>query len=315
MRIFAKANYPFIAKRRIAYLASSVLIVAGIAAMSINTLRGAGWVNYGIDFTGGVLVQMRFEQPTSIERVRAALRSTTVSSVQRFRDAPEFVIRAPAPRDGEMEQVAESIVRALDAGIEGQRSEVVRTELVGPRVGGELEQKAAMAVALSFLLTLIYLAFRFELRFGLAAVVATAHDILITLALISALRIEVGITTVAAILTVIGYSLNDTIVVFDRIHENLRKARHAPKAEPELVNRSINETLPRTVLTSGTTVAVLVPLYLFGGVVLRDFAMILILGIVFGTYSSIFVASPALLEIRRWARLPRQVAARQRRAA
>ncbi len=315
MRIFAKANYPFIAKRRIAYLASSVLIVAGIAAMSINTLRGAGWVNYGIDFTGGVLVQMRFEQPTSIERVRAALRSTTVSSVQRFRDAPEFVIRAPAPRDGEMEQVAESIVRAFDAGIEGQRSEVVRTELVGPRVGGELEQKAAMAVALSFLLTLIYLAFRFELRFGLAAVVATAHDILITLALISALRIEVGITTVAAILTVIGYSLNDTIVVFDRIRENLRKARHAPKAEPELVNRSINETLPRTVLTSGTTVAVLVPLYLFGGVVLRDFAMILILGIVFGTYSSIFVASPALLEIRRWARLPRQVAARQRRAA
>jgi preprotein translocase subunit SecF len=221
----------------------------------------------------------------------------------RLGEGSEFVIRSPASGEGEIDQVADDIVAALTSGLGGKNPELVRSDLVGPRIGRELERKAARAILVSFLLTLIYLAFRFETRFGFAAIIATAHDIAITLGLIAAFRIEVNVTTIASVLTVVGYSLNDTIVVFDRIRENFRKIRHSPSAEPELVNRSINETLPRTVLTSGTTVAVLIPLLLFGGVVLRDFALVLIVGIVFGTYSSIFIASPALLEVRRWARL------------
>ena len=317
MRIFATANYQFIAKRRFAYVFSATLIGVGVLAMIINSARGAGWVYYGVDFTGGALLQVRFDEQVSTERVRVALRPTRASSVTRLGEGPEFIIRAPASGEGEIDQVASSIVAALTSGLEGKSVEVVRSDLVGPRVGRELERRAGMAVLLSFLLTLIYLAYRFETRFGLAAIIATAHDILITLGFLAAFRIEVNVTTIASILTVVGYSLNDTIVVFDRIRENLRRTRHPASAEAELVNRSINETLPRTVLTSGTTVAVLVPLLLFGGVVLHDFALVLIVGIVFGTYSSIFIASPALLEIRRWARSrsrsARKSAARARR--
>jgi preprotein translocase subunit SecF len=158
---------------------------------------------------------------------------------------------------------------------------------------------AAFAIVFSFFLTLIYLAIRFELRFGAAAIIATVHDILITLGFLALFRIEIALPTVAALLTIVGYSLNDTIVVFDRIRENLGR-KGGRKEDPEvLVNRSINETLPRTVLTSGTTLAVLLSLLILGGAVIRDFTLVLILGVLVGTYSSIFVASPALLEIRR----------------
>ena len=153
----------------------------------------------------------------------------------------------------------------------------------------------------SFAITLLYLAVRFEFRFGLAAIIATAHDILITLGFIALFRVEVALPTVAAILTILGYSLNDTIIVFDRIRENLNKKGARKRDQIDLVNESINETLPRTVLTSGTTLAVLVALLILGGAVIRDFTIVLILGVGFGTYSSIFVASPALIEIqKRW---------------
>ena len=177
--------------------------------------------------------------------------------------------------------------------------EVVRTELVGAKVGGELQRDALFAILFSFLLTLMYIAMRFELRFGLAAVIATAHDILITLGFLALFRVEIALPTVAAILTILGYSLNDTIVVFDRIRENMHM-KGARKREPiDLVNQSINETLPRTVLTSGTTLAVLCALLILGGAVIRDFTIVLILGVLIGTYSSIFVASPALIEIQK----------------
>jgi preprotein translocase subunit SecF len=160
--------------------------------------------------------------------------------------------------------------------------------------------RALLAVLLSLAATLIYLAFRFEWRFGLAAVIATLHDVVVTMGLISMLRLEVALPTVAAVLTIVGYSLNDTIIIFDRVRENLHGL--ARKADfPSVLNRSINETLPRTVLTTGTTLAVLLALFLFGGSTLREFAMILIAGIILGTYSSIFIAAPALLEIeKRW---------------
>ena len=178
---------------------------------------------------------------------------------------------------------------------------MVRTELVGPKIGAELQQKAALAILFSFALTLVYLAIRFEFRFGVAAVIATVHDSLITLGFLALFQVEIALPTVAAILTIIGYSLNDTIVVFDRVRENLN-AKGGRREDPVgLVNRSINETLPRTVLTSGTTLGVLMALLVFGGAVIRDFTTVLILGVLVGTYSSIFVASPALLEIqRRW---------------
>jgi preprotein translocase subunit SecF len=301
MRLFQDASYKFIEKRRPAYVVSAVVILAGIAAMIWNVVSIGSWQNYGVDFTGGSLVQVRFEQPTTVGELRSAV-GIPGAEITRFgEEGYEFVIRAPLEEDASIAQVAQNIGQQVRAGLPGQSFEVVRTELVGAKVGAELQQKAALAVLFSFVLTLIYLAIRFELRFGLAAVIATAHDILVTLGFLALFRVEIALPTVAAILTILGYSLNDTIVVFDRIRENLNM-KGARKRDPiDLVNQSINETLPRTVLTSGTTLAVLFALLLLGGAVIRDFTVVLILGVVIGTYSSIFVASPALIEIqKRW---------------
>jgi len=186
-------------------------------------------------------------------------------------------------------------VDALLGDAYGEDGFTMSADAVGPKVGSELQRKAAIAILMSFALTLVYLAFRFEWRFGIAAIIATFHDITITFGFISLFNVEITLATVAAILTILGYSLNDTIVVFDRIRENLKKRRK--DRYQDILNSSINETLPRTVLTSGTTLATLVALFILGGAVVRPFALVLILGIVIGTYSSIFVASPLLLEI------------------
>jgi len=209
------------------------------------------------------------------------------------------VIRAPLDEEISITQVADDIEALIASNLSGATFEVVKSDLVSGTVGGELQQKALLAILFSFVLTLMYLAMRFELRFGLAAVIATAHDVVITLGFLAVFQVEIAAPTVAAILTILGYSLNDTIVVFDRIRENMHM-KGARKRDPiELVNQSINETLPRTVLTSGTTLAVLLALLTLGGPVLRDFTIVLILGVVIGTYSSIFVASPALIEIQK----------------
>ena len=198
-----------------------------------------------------------------------------------------------------MAEVAASIAAQAEATFGEGSFEVMRRESVGPKIGAELQQKALMAVIFSLVLTLLYIAFRFEFRFGVASVIATAHDVLVILGLLALFRVEIALPTVAAILTILGYSLNDTIVVFDRIRENLNK-RGGRREDPfRLVNGSINETLPRTVLTSGTTLVVLMSLLILGGGVIRDFAVVLILGVMIGTYSSIFIASPALLEIQK----------------
>ena len=301
MRLFDKAQYRFIEKRRGAYYVSGIVIAMGIAAMFMNVASLGSWLNYGVDFLGGSLVQVRFEQPVSAGDLRDALGGAEAPPITQFGSENEFVIRAPLAEDASITEVAEQIENDVTANLPNSGVEVVRTELVGAKGGGELQTKALLAVLLSFLLTLVYIAFRFELRFGLAAVIATAHDILITLGFLAAFRTEISLPTVAAILTILGYSLNDTIVVFDRIRENM-KAKGGRKRDPiELVNASINETLPRTVLTSGTTLAVLTALLVLGGAVIRDFTIVLILGVVIGTYSSIFVASPALIEIQnRW---------------
>ncbi len=298
MRLFDQASYPFIEWRRKAYMVSAAVILTGITTMLVNVFAIGSWQNYGVDFTGGSLIQVRFHEPATAAQLRAALGGSRAPPITRFGEENEFVIRA-ALGEEEVDVVRAQVEEQLLAAFGGDMFDVVRTETVGPKIGGELQQKAALAILFSFILTLLYLAFRFELRFGLAAVIATIHDILITLGFLALFRIEIALPTVAAILTIVGYSLNDTIVVFDRIRENLN-AKGGRREDPvALVDRSINETLPRTVLTSGTTLAVLLALLFVGGAVIRDFTLVLILGVVIGTYSSIFVASPALLEIQK----------------
>ena len=299
MKLFHNASYRFIEMRRKAYVISAFVLVAGITGMGVNIGSLGSWQNYGVDFLGGSLVQVRFESTVTDEQIRTALGGVSAPEVTRFGQENEYVIRAPIEEDASITEVAENVESELNAGLSGLDFEVVRTELVGAKVGGELQRDALFAILFSFLLTLMYIAMRFELRFGLAAVIATAHDILITLGFLALFRVEIALPTVAAILTILGYSLNDTIVVFDRIRENMHM-KGARKREPiDLVNQSINETLPRTVLTSGTTLAVLCALLILGGAVIRDFTIVLILGVLIGTYSSIFVASPALIEIQK----------------
>jgi preprotein translocase subunit SecF len=295
MRFFQDADYKFIELRHKAYIVSAAVLAVGILAMLAFAVGGRGWVNYGVDFTGGTMIQVEFAQPTTAGELRGALADLQSPEITQFGAPNEYLIRV-AEFTEEGTNVSEIISTVLTDTYGAGSFNVVRTEAVGPTIGEELQRKALLAIFLSFGLTLIYLAFRFEWRFGVAAIVATLHDILITLGFISLFRIEVSLPTVAAVLTIIGYSLNDTIVVFDRIRENLKSAgRKTPYID--VINRSINDVLPRTVMTSGTTFVVLLSLYVLGGAIIRDFAMILMLGVLIGTYSSIFVASPALLEI------------------
>ena len=301
MRFFKDASFEFIEKRKKAYVVSAAAIALGLAAMVFNIVSLGSFVDYGVDFTGGTLVQVRFDGDITAGDLRAALGGAQAASITRFGAENEFTIRAPLPEDtDDLDVVSRSIRAEIDASGLGSY-DVVRTEVVGPKIGEELTTQAGLAILFSFLLTLLYIAFRFEFRFGLASIIATVHDILITLGFLALFRVEISLPTVAAILTVVGYSLNDTIVVFDRIRENLNRKGGRREDPVRLIDRSINEVLPRTVLTSMTTLAVLMALLILGGAVIRDFTIVLILGVVIGTYSSIFVASPALIEIqRRW---------------
>ena len=302
MRIFQHANYPFMQWRRRAYMVTALLLLAGIAGMVLNMGRFGSWLNYGVDFKGGTLVQLDFNAPVQVDQIRAAAQSAGHDDweITNFGGPDEFVIRMAAFEESLGQTVQQQVQQVLNARFQPTEYTIVRTEAVGPKVGDELQFRALIAILLSFLVTLLYLWVRFEWRFGLAAIAATAHDIFITLGVLALLGNEVSLGTVAAFLTIVGYSLNDTIVVFDRIRENLAKPRHG-RSFMEILNQSINETLPRTVLTASGTLVTLVSLLLFGGPVIRDFALVLILGIFIGTFSSIFVASPALYLIeQKW---------------
>ena len=294
------ASYDFIGLRARALVVAAALILPGLLII------GAKGLTYGIEFTGGAMVQIETDAGVGTEALRSALAAGGLPSaeIQTFGSERDFVIRArlgpeAGPGRSPVAEVVAAVRAALDAGIGASAYDVRFTDAVGPKVGAELQQKALIAIAVSFVTTLIYLAVRFEWRFGLAAVLATAHDILATLAFIRYLDLEVSLVVVAAVLTVLGYSLNDTIVIFDRVRENLRGARGSDLVVT--LNRSINETLPRTLLTGGTTMATAVVLGFFAGEVIRPFGLIMAFGIAIGTLSSIFIAAPVLLWIeQRW---------------
>jgi preprotein translocase subunit SecF len=320
MRVFEHANFPFLAWRRRAYIVTAVLLLAGLGAMIRNIADPSigSWLNYGVDFTGGTVVQVSFEQATDVENIRA-IPGADAWEIYRYGSENDFMIRMPTFAQGTDADASQVVRATLGQQFEQDDFQIVRTEAVGPKVGSELQQRALLAILLSLGATLIYLAIRFEWRFGVAAVVATAHDILITLGFLALIQSEISLGTVAALLTIVGYSLNDTIVVFDRIRENLALPHRGQNFE-QILTRSINETLPRTVLTGVSTLGTLFSLLIFGGPVIRDFALVLILGIVIGTFSSIFVAAPVLYIIekkwpRKWAKSGTAQAPRRQGAA
>ena len=299
MRLFANANYDFIGRRRLGYLVSLAVIVPGFLLL---LFRGA---NYSIEFTGGTLLQVETRGPGDVGRVRAALGEAGVNGaeIQTFGSDRELVIRARVAREGsdanDTQATSGAVQAALDQAVGRGQYEIVRTEAVGPKVGSELRQKAIIAILLSFAVVLVYLAIRFEWRFGVAAVIATAHDVIASLAFIGLSRIEVSLFVVAGLLTIVGYSLNDTIVIFDRIRENLHRSKRDQFIA--VLNRSMNETLPRTFFTGTTALGSLVALAVLGGEVVRPFALLMLFGVAVGTFSSLFIAAPALLAIeRKW---------------
>jgi len=299
MRLFANANYDFIGLRKIAYAVTAAIMLPGLLWIAFSGL------NYSIEFTGGTLVQVRTsDSAMSVGRVREALAQggMTGAEITEFGSANEFVIRARLIDTTGTQSAAatsERVMTILREQTGPDTFTMQRFEGVGPKVGGELRQRALVAVLLSFVATLVYLAFRFEWRFGVACVLATGHDILTTLAFIKYLNIEVSLVVVSAILTVVGYSLNDTIVIFDRTRENLHKYKRENLAD--IVNRSVNETLPRTILTNSTSLAALLALLFLAGPVIRPFAWVMAFGVFTGTFSSIYIAAPVLMFIeKRW---------------
>ncbi len=283
-------NLDFVGKKNIAVMFSAALIVIGLLSLLIK-----GGPNYGIDFAGGTLVQVKFTQTTKALEIKDALQGLDLGSlvVQQFgEDADEFLIRAQNT-SAELEGLSQTISTALESKYGTGAVEVRRAEMVGPQVGKDLREKGLMAILYAMVGILAYVTWRFEFRFAVGAILALVHDVLITLGAFSLFNMEIDLPVIAAFLAIIGYSLNDTIIVYDRIRENM--AKHGKDGLVKIINRSINETLSRTILTSGTTMLVVAALFLFGGGVIHTFAFALLVGILIGTYSSVFVASPLLI--------------------
>jgi preprotein translocase subunit SecF len=300
IRLFANAKYDFIRPHRWVYLASAVLFVPGLVLLLV---RGP---NYSIEFTGGTLIQMETTDKVDPGVLRQALSAGGIqgSEISQLGSDREFQIRARLSPEQEQNEAAaqattDAVSRVLDASLGSGGYRILLTEAVGPKVGRELQRKALRAILMSFLVILVYLAIRFEWRFGVAAVAATAHDVLATLSFMSILNLEVSLVLVAAVLTVLGYSLNDKIVILDRVRENLRKYRR--QNLQDILNLSVNETLPRTFLTGGSTFATTLVLSFFAGEVIKPFAVVMSFGILVGTFASIYVSPPILLWIeQRW---------------
>ena len=271
------------------------LSLAGIVASLILVFTMG--LNFGIDFRGGIMIEARTEAPANMGEVRDAVSALGLGdvAVQSFGQPNDVLIRVEAQDgDGDQQmQVAQAVQEALAQSFQG--IEIRRVEVVGPKVSGELIQQGALAVGLAVLAIMVYVWLRFEWQFSVGAVIALVHDVILTVGVFSVLRLEFNLAIIAALLTIVGYSINDTVIVYDRVRENLRKYKQMELKE--VLNLSINETLSRTVMTSGTTLLALFALYFLGGEVIRGFTFAMIWGIVVGTYSSIFVAAVALIRL------------------
>ena len=305
-------DFDFLSKKRAASIVSIILIVAGLISLSSRGL------NFGIDFTGGTLVEVSYENSIEVEDVRRQLRVAQFgdAQVQYYGTSSDILIRLPVRSVDNSASISSKIMEVLrmpfletlaetstggiqqcvsESGFHACKVQMRRVEFVGPQVGGELTEKGGLAMIYALIGIMIYVAWRFEWRFALGSVAALVHDVLITVSFFSIFGLEVSLPVLAALLAVIGYSLNDTIVIFDRIRENFRKMR---KGDPtQVMNRAINNTLRRTVLTSLTTLFVVLTLLIFGGEIMKGFSLALLVGIIVGTYSSIFVASPVVLAL------------------
>lgn len=274
--------------------AASVLSVA-VILLGAATLWYRGGLNYGVDFAGGTIVHVKFSATTDAAGIRSVVSETGISdiTVQDFgQNGDEFLIRIPKSETG-AENYSNRIRERLQIGFGPEAFDVRRVESVGPRVGRDLRRKGILAVVFATLMMGGYIAFRFEPRFGLGAGIALIHDVLVTTTALVVANVEFDLTVVAALLTVIGYSVNDTVIVCDRVRENMRKLRR--ETLRTIINRSINETLSRTVITTGTVLMVILALFFLGGSVIHAFALVLLVGMTVGTYSSIYVASPVVL--------------------
>ncbi|MCF8723864.1 preprotein translocase subunit SecF [Nitrospina gracilis] len=284
-----ETRFDFMGKIKGAMIFSGLLILISLASIAVH-----GGLKYGIDFAGGTLVQLRFATPPSIDSIRAGLKDVGLgdSTIQEFGTKNDILIQLEGSEE-QLQEIGSQVTSALEKSLGITGIEVERVEMVGPKVGQDLRQKAVLSIIYAIIGIVIYISWRFEFQYAIAAIIALIHDVTITMGAFSVLDKEFTLVIVAAFLTIIGYSLNDTIVVFDRIRENTR--RRGKETLASLINTSINQTLSRTLLTSGTTLLVVLALFFLGGEIIHDFSFALLVGIAIGTYSSIFIASVFLV--------------------
>jgi preprotein translocase subunit SecF len=283
-------HFDFIGKKKYALLISTLAIL-----ISIGSIFFHGGLKYGVDFSGGLLIQVKFSKPTDISEIRTALdqMGSKEAMVQAFGGENEFLIRIEKP-SGDVDAASKNIQSSLQDRFKSKAIEIRRAEAVGPKVGKSLKKDALIAVGLSFLAILIYVGIRFhQFSYGLGGIVALFHDVMVVYGAISITGVEFSLNVLAVVLTIIGFSINDTIVIFDRVRENIKKMRKDDLAT--IMNVSINETLGRTILTTGTVMMVVLILFFFGGAVIHDFTFALIVGLITGTYSTVYIASPVVL--------------------
>lgn len=284
-----QTHIDFMGKFKPALMFSALLILAGVVSIFMH-----GGLKFGIDFAGGTLVQLKFENPPAIESIRSGLKEIGLadSTIQEF-GSPDTILIRVERSEGKLEEMGSRIKESLEQTRGFTGITIERVEMVGPKVGKDLRQKALLSIVYAIIAIVIYISWRFEFQYAIAAIIALIHDVLITIGAFSMLDKEFTLVLVAAFLTIIGYSLNDTIVIFDRIRENTRRRSKEPLSD--IINTSINQTLSRTLLTSGTTLMVVAALFFLGGEIIHDFSFALLVGVVIGTYSSIFIASVFLV--------------------
>jgi len=291
MQFFQTPNIDFAGKRRFTYMISTAFLVLGLVSILLH-----GGLNLGIDFKGGTEIVFKFDKEVTVEQLRNAMTAADMngSQVRHFGGSDEYVIYIGQQKDGSVTEVENKVKAAINESMPDYAYTVRKADNVGPKVGQELRKKAIMAIAIALLLILIYIGWRFEFIFAFGAIAALFHDVLITLGIFSLMNFELSLKEIAAFLTIVGYSLNDTIVVYDRIRENLKLMRNDNLIT--IINSSINQVLSRTVVTSVTTFFVVLILFIFGGEVIKGFAFAMLIGVLVGTYSSIFVASTLIIE-------------------